>query len=74
MSIIRTQQIRARLDKDIVRTLPAKGPIHIGGKLTANGRGSYLRIADKDDRFLGSIGGQKLYRLAKAVIRRYEAR
>lgn len=71
MSNPRTQPIRTRVDKDIIRTKPAEGPIKIGGWLS--GERTYLRIADKDDRFLGSVSGQKLYRLAKAIVRRFEA-
>jgi hypothetical protein len=45
-------------------------PLRVNGWLT--GRSSYLRIADGENRYLGSIDGQSLYRLAKAIVRRFE--
>jgi hypothetical protein len=38
-----------------------------------SGRGSYLRITDANDNVLGTLYGQSLYRLAKAIVIRYEA-
>jgi hypothetical protein len=67
----KVQPIRTRVDKNILRTVPVQCPIKVGGWLS--GRGTYLRIADAEDKYLGAISGQKLYRLAKAIVRRFEA-
>jgi hypothetical protein len=59
----RHQRIRAKLGF-------AKG-IQIGGWF--QGRNTYLRIADTKDVGLGTISDYRLYRLAKAIVRHYEA-
>jgi hypothetical protein len=43
----------------------------VGGWL--QGRRTYLRFEDEKGDFMGSIGGQKLYRLAKAIVKHYES-
>lgn len=49
----------------------SKDRIFIGGWL--QGKRSYLRFEDINGDFLGSLAGQKLYRLAKAIVKHYEA-
>ena len=62
----RTQKIRAR-----ARMAKGAADIEIGGWL--NGRGTYIWFGDKDGKCLGWLDGGKLYRLAKAITRHYEA-
>jgi hypothetical protein len=38
-----------------------------------DGKRSYLRIADRDDTQLGTISDGRLYRLAKTIVKYYEA-
>lgn len=61
----RHQPIRTKLDYQ------SNSNLHIGGWLA--GRNTYLRFA-VGDTFMGTIGEYKLYRLAKAIVRRYEAK
>ncbi|MFA5376553.1 MAG: hypothetical protein WC455_12475 [Dehalococcoidia bacterium] len=37
------------------------------------GRETWVSIGDSDHRYLGAIEGYRLYRLAKAIVRHYEA-
>lgn len=53
-----------------IRTKADSGGVEIGGWLA--GRHTYLWLG-LDGRHIGTVGGQKLYRLAKAIIRHYEA-
>lgn len=53
-----------------IRTKPDSGQVDIGGWLA--GRQSYLWIG-LSGQHIGTIGGHKLYRLAKAIVKHYEA-
>lgn len=54
-----------------IRTTPSVGKnLKISGEL--KGKDTYLLLADGTGRGLGVIEGQKLYRLAKAIVRRFE--
>lgn len=46
------------------------GKIILGGWF--QGKDTYLWIGDENDRRLAFIDGQRLYRLAKAIVRHYE--
>ena len=37
-----------------------------------DGKGTYLWFGDKDDKFIGTLSGQRLYRLAKAIVTQFE--
>lgn len=58
----KTQRIRTK-------TAPIGGKLY-GGK---RGRFSYLVLRDLDGNYVDTLSGQSLYRLAKAVVRRFEA-
>jgi hypothetical protein len=64
---MKTQQIRTKPDKPFGR----HSAIRLSGWL--QGRDTYLWIGSVDDRPLATISGQRLYRLAKAIVRHYES-
>lgn len=64
---IRIQPIRTT----VRRPLTPKFFVQINGWLS--GRGTFLRLADEHNNYLGSIDGQSLYRLAKAIVKRFES-
>lgn len=45
-------------------------PIRFGGWF--QGKQTYLRIGNELDECIGTLTGQKLYRLAKAIVRQFE--
>lgn len=56
-----------------IRTTPDKGMVRritLGGWLS--GRRTYLWIGDVNGNCLNTISGQKLYRLAKAIVAQFE--
>lgn len=63
---MRDRKIRTNLDKI------SNPKVKFSGWFS--GKGTYLRISMDDgwDRFLGCLSGQKLYRLAKAIVRHFE--
>ena len=61
-----SQKIRTRPDRN--RLAPPS--LEIAGWLS--GAGSYLWFGDADGRCVGTLSGQKLYRLAKAIVRQFE--
>lgn len=63
---LRNQRIRTRARKAYGET-----EVLIGGWLS--GKDSYLWLGKPSGGCLGFIGGQPLYRLAKAIVKRYEA-
>lgn len=65
-----------RLRKQRIRATPRRpdgGRFRLGGWLS--GRDSYLWFGEEGDggAFYGFLGGQQLYRLAKAIVRHFEA-
>ena len=70
MSKLRIQKIRTKVETPLSG---GEKPIVLGGWLS--GKTTYLRFGDGDEGYTyrGSISGQKLYRLAKAIIRHMDA-
>lgn len=62
---MRNQKIRTSFD----HVHPSFPSLHLGGWLSTED--TYLGLYD-DSRCYGFLGGQKLYRLAKAIVRRFE--
>jgi hypothetical protein len=58
-----------------VRTRGAEGKVKLTGRLLGGkyGKHTYLVIRDEADTYLDVLEGQRLYRLAKAICRRFEA-
>ena len=73
---MKTQKIRTKFTRksyDIQNGMPREiKDIRLTGRLDNNGM-TYLRIADQDNNYLASLYGAQLYRLAKAIVARFEA-
>lgn len=62
---MKRQEIRTTLDKSGYKLA------RIGGWL--DGKRSYIRLANANDEYIGSLSGLRLYRLARAIVRHWEA-
>ncbi len=66
MRTLRNQKIRTRVLPDY----PLTASMYLDGML--RGKKSYVRVVSGDGQWTGNIEGRRLYRLAKAIVRRYE--
>ena len=55
-----------------IRIKPDSGKVEISGWLSNHKKGTYLWLG-LGGHCIGHVGGYKLYRLAKAIVNRYES-
>lgn len=67
---LKNQRIRTKLNHVYSGEGRAKINPQLSGWLC--GKTSYIRITDENDEYVGSLDGQPLYRLAKAIINHWE--
>ena len=66
-------KINQRIRTKFYYSHPSFPGIRLGGFLGASPEDTYLGVYD-DDRCFGLLSGQRLYRLAKAIVLRFESR
>lgn len=70
MKRLKAQKVRTSFDKSYLTPNLNSSSRMISGWL--DGKGTFLYFDDRNGETLGTISGNRLYRLAKAIVRHYE--